>query len=181
MRIKEQAPDGYASTPEAAKALGITANAIRKAVNAGRITSVITVGKRLFVNPVEAAKELKENRTAVGGDMITGRQKKQVPDHDDELSDTVSLVALRRRKLEIDNAKGVHELRRLNGLVVDKSEVEKRLFSIGQLFRTKMGQLPATVVDDVMAARTRNAAILVLEDAVNLVLNEIADEIEKGI
>lgn len=175
-------PDGYILAMTYAKQRGVSRNAIIKAIEEGRITSFVKINKRFFVEPVAASQELARNTSHVGGDTRKkNMQVQNVDDPEDDVADKGTIHALRRRKLEIENAIKIQELRKITGAVIDKSHVEGRLFQIGQMFRMKMQQLPAEIVDAVMSEKTRNAAILVIEDAVNNALNMLADEIEKGI
>lgn len=179
---KTEVPDGYVLAITYAKQRGVSRNAIIKAIEEGRITSFLKINNKFFVDPVAASQELARNNSHVGGDT---RKRVKVQDsdvdHEEEVADNSTIHALRRRKLEIENAIKIQELRKITGAVIDKSHVESRLFQIGQMFRINMQQLPAEIVDAVMSAKTRTAAILVIEDAVNNALNLLADEIEKGI
>lgn len=184
-------PDGYVLINRFAEQVGRTRNAAMKAVREGRITKYVELDGRVYIDAVAGAEEWADNNSPVVGG-IGGRDRLRahagnrvgVGDTDNEMVDhgeTLRITELRRRKLEISNAIEMHKLRALAGIVVEKSVVEARLFEMGQLFRAKMQQIPAAVVDAVMAARTRNAAMLEIENGINEALNALADEIEKGI
>lgn len=92
-----------------------------------------------------------------------------------------NIQQLRIQKLQLENQAKRLDLKERSGALVSRTEVFDRLYAMGQTFRSKMQQIPAVTVDGVMAARTRNAALLILEDAINDALTELANEIEKGI
>lgn len=184
-KVVEGLPTGYLLVSKAADAMGMTRAGLIRAVREGRVASYWEdpTNARVYVDPEAAAIELRDNNSGgAGGNQLRGkvRGKKdaEAPAPD---SGTKSLLTLRARKLEIENAKAMHELRRTTGLTVDKAVVEAKLYTMGQEFRMKLQQLPANVVDDVMAAKTRNEAIIVMEDAVFAILEELAHAIEKGI
>lgn len=179
-KAKYDIPEDYISISVFARDIELSRNAIVKACGEGRITSFVRIGKKIFLDPERAKSELKQNTSKIkGGDM---RPKMTIKNQEEEdPTELATIHALRRRKLEIENAIKVQELRKLTGLLIEKSAVENRLFQIGQIFRVKMQQLPASIVDSVMSAKTRNAAILVIEAAINDALTSLADEIKSGV
>lgn len=186
-------PDGYLLINRFAEQVGRTRNAAMKAVREGRITSFVEIDKRIYIHTERGSEEWAANNSPTTGG-VGGMDRLRAPggagnrvgvgDRDNDMVDpgeTLRITELRRRKLEISNAIEMHKLRALAGTVVEKTAVEARLFEIGQLFRVKMQQIPPAVVDAVMAARTRNAAMMEIEKGINEALDALADEIEKGL
>lgn len=172
-------PDGYILAAYFAKQIGVSRNAVVKAVNEGRIVSAMQIEGHLFVHADDAQKELAKNNGHVGGAQV--KTQAAARDIGGEISDSISMIAARRKKLEVETALKRVELAKATGLLIDKKDAEARLFEIGSKFRSHMQQIPQKAVDDVMAAKTRNAVILVLESVINEALTALADDLEKGI
>lgn len=72
--------------------------------------------------------------------------------------------------------------RQMAGELVDKNAVYKQLFSLGQQMRTRLQSIPDRLIDDVLAAPTRNEAHQLLFDAIADSLEELSkiNETELG-
>lgn len=162
--------------------LGVNVPTVSKLVKAGKIPSAIRSEKgRYKFDPEICTAEYHANKSAAGGHRVRGLNRNESGGYIADPETGMTMNALKVQRMKLDNSMRAHELAKLKGTLVSKSEVEKRLFEIGQLFRVKMQQIPTTVCDDVMAARSRNAVILLLENAIAGALTALADEIEKGI
>lgn len=83
-----------------------------------------------------------------------------------------SLAEVKRQTAEVKLHLAALELKEKRGELVDKHKVYKALFSAGQEVRSSLQSLADRVIDDILAARSRNEAHSVL-------FNAISDELEK--
>jgi hypothetical protein len=66
--------------------------------------------------------------------------------------------------------KAKRELQRIEGELVDKGLVYKNLFEFASVIRDNLKNIPDRVVDNILAAGTRNEAILILDNEIDQVL-----------
>lgn len=85
-------------------------------------------------------------------------------------------LAAARKAQEVYKAK-IAELdyKKRTGDLVAKDEVYKALFAFGQELRTQFQAIPDRVVDNMLAASSRNEAHIILYEAITKVLENLAD------
>jgi hypothetical protein len=163
------------SLREFGRRVGVSDTAVRKAIAAGKIVKGLdrTNPKRPKIIPQIAIKEwgryynpnyereqtknlhVESDNTAPPPEAGTGR----------------SLAEIKRQQAEVKLRITALELKEKQGQLVDKAKVYKALFSAGQEVRTAMQAIPDRVIDDLLAAKTRNESHQIL-------FNAIADTLE---
>lgn len=183
------------SIREFAKRVGVTDVAVGKAIKAGKIVDAIdwTNPKRPKIDPELALKEWGKNydpsyhRTdkvteRLGSTSDTPEPKraprksttsaKEPPSGEPQpTSGGKSLAELKRQTAEVRLHREALELKQKRGELVDKQKVYRALFSAGQEARTAFQAIPDRVIDDILAAKTRN-------EAHGILFNAIADTLE---
>jgi hypothetical protein len=182
------------SIREFARRVGVSDVAVGKAIAAGKIVQAIdyTNPKRPKIDPDLALKEWGKNydpsyqRTEkvneLMGEGVTPpkpmkakpKPKPQVEDSEPETPQRPggkSLAEIKRQAAEVKLHISAIELKEKKGQLVDKDKVYKALFAAGQEVRTAFQAVPDRVIDDILAAKTRNEAHSVL-------FNAIADTLE---
>lgn len=83
-------------------------------------------------------------------------------------------AVIRNQQAQIQLRKSAIELQQLQGTLVKKDDVYRALFEFGNLIKSRLLAIPATIVDEVLAADTRTKALRVLDDAIREALDELA-------
>lgn len=86
-----------------------------------------------------------------------------------------SIAELKRLQAELRVQRDAVELAKLKGKLVDKDKVYSTLFAFGQELRTSLLSLPDRVIDDILAAPSRNDAHLILTKELITALAALAD------
>lgn len=85
-------------------------------------------------------------------------------------------LAAARRAQAVYKAKILElEMKQKQGSLVDKQQVYKGLFVAGQEIRSAMQSIPDRVIDNILAARSRNEAHAILSNAIADALEKLAD------
>ncbi len=170
------------------RGINVTDVAIGKAIKAGKIDKAIdwTNPKRPKLNPELACEEWGKNydpsyhrkdeltdKIADGVKAPKATKKKASAEDTDAPQPTngKSLAEIKRQTAEVKLHREALELKKTRGELVDKQKVYRALFSAGQEVRTAFQAVPDRVIDDILAAKTRNEAHGVL-------FNAIADTLE---
>ena len=172
---------------EYARRKGCSDTAVRKAIAAGKIVKgvVKNEGERPLINPEIADQEWGKtfNPNYVSNPKLkkqfAGEESEDEEEEDDEEEvpnqQSSSTATIKRKhaaiKLQIDFL----ELKKKQGELVPKDAVYKGLYSAGQEMREHFLSLPDKVIDDIMAAKDRNEAYLILHDGISLVLDNLTD------
>lgn len=155
-----------------AKRVGLGEATIRNRVNDGTI--VLTDGKvdyekyyKIFVDNGWCKLDKIPTLKPIAIDQEGNKGKIEV--------EQISITEARRRN-ELARARiSEIEVKRLEGVLVEKDLVYKELYGIGQEIRFRLEQLPDKVVDSMLAQDTRNKSHEVLRSAIDRLLNDIAD------
>lgn len=97
-----------------------------------------------------------------------------------EAGDT-SLASAKRLQSVIKAKTMSLELQRLQGTLVDKNEVNKQLFALGQELKSAILAVPDRCIDDIMACTTRGAAFQLLYSHLVDALTAMSDGIKRGV
>ena len=171
------------------RGVNVTDVAIGKAIKAGKIDKAIdrTNPKRPKIDPELASQEWgknydpsyhrKDSITEKLGETITGSKPGTKPTREPKTETEPpsnggkSLAEIKRQTAEVRLHEAALDLKKKRGELVDKQKVYRALFSAGQEVRTAFQAIPDRVIDDILAAKTRNEAHGVL-------FNAIADTLE---
>lgn len=186
------------SIREFARRVGVSDVAVGKAIRSGKIVNALDYSnpKRPLIDPDLALQEWGKNydpsyqRTEkvsenMGKAVTEQKADKPKPKpkpkpHVDEPTEQdaptapngKSLAEIKRQAAEVKLHISALELKEKRGQLVDKDKVYRALFAAGQEVRMEFQSLPDRVIDDILAAKTRNEAHAVL-------FNAIADALEK--
>lgn len=151
------------SCPQFAKLMGVSRQAVLKAIDEGRITAV-KKGRGYMVNPETASTQWHNSKTTtVHNDPNAGEQP------------AMNLNALKQMRLKIQIQKEQIELQKTKKELVSSREINDALFKMGVEIRQKFQQIPGQIIDDVLAAQTRNEALMLLTDAIDGVLSDLSN------
>lgn len=168
---------------------GVPESTIRKAIEEGKIKKgyVTHKGKKLIAEIVadeewfiyheaktkgktrEKEKQAREaaiveTLTIEEKEPSTGKRKKS--DNINELQYQIEEVKLEKEQILLD---------KLKGSLVARDEVYAALYAAGQEVRSTFQAIPDRVIDNILAAPTRNDAHQVLTDAINEALKTLAE------
>ncbi len=165
MAVKEKI-----SIREYARRIGTSETAIRKAINAGKITKGFDKATKKII-PHHA-------------DIEYGRlknEKVEVPSSEGNGSDKLKLEK-NSPYAEIRKAKELLQVNLLNlelqekqGKFVSKEKVISVLMAFGQEIRKAFEHIPERTVDNIRSAETRNAALRVLADEIQITLQRLSE------
>ena len=149
------------SPREYAKSRGISRTAVMKYIHSGVLNISVWKNKQghYRILPGAADEERRDSRhPSYGHAAANGKKSNGSNDHRVDPSDRGSLAELKRRKEMINIQKGVIELKKLQGTLVDRADVNKLLFEFGKMIRERLLAIPDRVVDDLLASDTRAEA-----------------------
>lgn len=190
------------SIREFSRRVGCSDTAVLKAIKAEKIVKALdyTNPKRPTIDPEIALKEWGKNydpsyeRTSKSnenmGSVIASPNPKAVqkPNRpaDQEQEDTPpqggkSLADIKRQTAEIKLHEAALDLKQKRGELVNKDKVYKALFAAGQEVRSKFEAIPDRVIDDVLAARSRNESHQVLYNAIADALEELSKIVNRDL
>jgi hypothetical protein len=163
------------SIREFARRIGVSDVAVGKAIRSGKIVKGVdyTNPKRPKIDPDVALKEWGKHVNP----NYSRQQTEKLHEHSDASPAPTdspggrSLAEIKRQHEEVKLRMSALELKEKQGQLVDKQKVYKGLFAAGQEVRTALQAIPDRVIDDVLAAQTRN-------EAHQLLFNAIADTLE---
>lgn len=208
--MSKKLPDGAISIREYARLLGVSDTAVKKAYTSGKIIKGIVYpgGKeRPYVLPEIANQEWGSNfNPSKGGDnthvieslekqsesKLTSSKNKKNTKSDDTITDeelgsnpdldenTTLTEAMRIQaiykakmlKLEYDE----HE-----SSLIDKKEIDGKLFNLGKEIRVGLENLPGQIVDNVMAATNRNESLIIMKTAIQEAVIKIVERLRNGV
>jgi len=163
------------SIREFAKRVGVSDVAVGKAIRSGKIVNGIDYSnpKRPKIDPEIALKEWGKHVNP----NYNREQTEKIQQHAEASSAPAdvaggrSIAEIKRQQAEVKLRISALELKEKQGQLVDKDKVYKALFAAGQEVRTALQSIPDRVIDDLLAAQTRNESHQIL-------FNAIADTLE---
>jgi hypothetical protein len=179
----------YISLREYGRRKGCSDTAIRKAIKSGKIINGVIrkPGERPVIDPVVADAEWGMNFNPAFGDKSGKLHQKLEAGVNKgtyaggEGDSGRSLAEIKRQTAEVKLRLDALELKERMGQLVDKDAVYRSLFSAGQEVRTALQAIPDRVIDDVLAARSRNEAHQVLYNAIADALEMLTEISERPI
>lgn len=169
----------------------VSDTAIRKMIKAGKIVKGLVYENGIpRINIEEADKEFtlyesSPTRGAKKEPEVKAEQQKRVtppkqhpepkaPEpHPEPPAGTLAATKLITAKLK---AKDLElKVKKLQGLLVDKSKVYSALFSFGKEMRVNMQAIPDRFIDDILSAGSRNEAHTILFNAISDALESLTD------
>lgn len=179
------------SIREYARRKGCSDMAVHKAIKSGKIDAgLIIKGNKKLINPAVADAEWRTNfnpnyeRNAQLAESLSDEPAPPRPEPKSNhgkreagpvegLPEGGPSIAKAKLKSEVLKAAKLElEYKEKVGTLLEKSKVYKALYEVGQEMRTSFQALPDRVIDDILAAPSRNHAH-------QLLFNAIADELEK--
>jgi predicted transcriptional regulator len=183
------------SIREYARRVGVSDTAVRKCIKAEKIVRGVVYdanGKPYIIPSIANAEWAKsydpsyERVTQSGGRATVYSAAPQpiedavAPPSTNQTTDT-SLAAARRAQA-VYKAKILEmEMKQKQGSLVNKDQVYKELFEAGKELRQSFEKLPDRIIDDILAARTRNDAHLILKDSIFDILNGLTEMFSREI
>jgi hypothetical protein len=180
--------------------VGVSDTAVRKAISAGKITSIdYTDPRRPKLDPDKCAAEWNKHydpdyhrtdRLSGNIDVKKSDQNKNHssnsdinfrPPSDAGNPSEKSLADIKRQISIVKLANETMDLKKKQGILVEKDKVYAALFSLGKEVRSVFQQVPDRIIDDLLAANGRNEAHLILSNAINNALFLVADMLKKDI
>ena len=177
------------SIREYARRVGVSDTAVRKCIKAEKIVRGVEYdanGKPYIIPSIANAEWAKsydpsyERVTQSGGRATVYSAAPQpiedavAPPSTNQTTDT-SLAAARRAQA-VYKAKILElQMKEKQGSLVDKQFVYKTLFEAGQEVRSALQAIPDRVIDNILAARSRNDAHKILFDAISDALEQLSD------
>lgn len=179
----------YISLREYGRRKGCSDTAIRKAIKSGKIVNGVirNPGERPMIDPVVADAEWGMTFNPSYGDR-SGKLHKSLEESAGKVAPGTpdveggrSLAEIKRQTAEVRLRLDALELKERMGQLVDKDAVYRALFAAGQEVRTALQAIPDRVIDDVLAARSRNEAHQVLFNAIADTLEMLSEISERPI
>lgn len=166
------------SQREYAKLLDVSNEAVSKAVREGRIrTGWDAKNKKIIVSKANVEWGYQHIKADVA--EILEDKPKSSGNKFQLNAETPAYEADRIRKIFEAQVKGI-ELKRLNGELVNKDEVNKQLFALGQQLKSNIMGLPDKVIDNILATKTRGEAHLLLTNELHEALESVVKEFNKN-
>ena len=155
-----------------AKKLGVSRSAVSQMISAGRISTRSYVQNNrghYHIDPVLAMEDLQKGTDTEHVDTPI----KESAAVEDKVSATASLTEMRRNKMAVAIKREILSLQVAQGKLVEKEKVYAVLYDFGQSIRQTFQVIPNKIVDDVMAARTRNEAHKIIADSIDAALSDL--------
>jgi len=157
-----------------AEMLGVSNNAISKAIQEGRIAKGWDdIAKKIIV-PIANREYGYKYGAIVGEEMnpptLGGRQDGPVT-----LNERTTYEEAVRLQAVFSAQDRALELNKKKGLLVAKSEVDKQMFVAGQEIRKALESMPDRVVDSIRASENRAAGIRIMQDAIFEILTKLSE------
>lgn len=115
-----------------------------------------------------------------GGNLKTGADKidadvSEISDFSQAALSELELPALTKLEAVLRVRKAQVDLQEKEGRLVDVGQARNALFAAAQEIKNRIEGIPDRIIDEVLAAKNRNEAFLVLRAEINSALNELAD------
>lgn len=179
------------SIREYARRKGCSDTAVHKAIAAGKIVNgVIGEGRGKKINQTIADAEWEANsdttneRVTRSGKALHEPNEKHKPQKPktDKAAEAAKVqpqadtsLAAAKRAQAVYKAKILElDMKQRQGQLVDRDQVYKSLFVAGQEVRSSLQAIPDRVIDNILAARTRNEAHKLLADAIADALEQLS-------
>ncbi len=163
-------PAGYVPIREFCNATGAPHSSVLYSIKTGKVRNFWRNGKGwVFLDPTTAAADM-------GLKQIPDRIAAMKPRSEGpEPSDTspLAVVKLQHEKIKVQRA--ALELQKFQGTLVEKDKVYKELFLFGQELRQNLLLIPARIIDDILATRSRTAALETMLSEIERVLEVLSD------
>jgi len=173
-----------------AEYIGVTRQAIYKAIKSGRISSSLTPdGKRVrkeagrleYFEMTDPSQQRKHHKAVLleakhSGELVDS--KKDAPASAPPVNSDASGISFneaKRKEMIIRAATREVELKQLMGKLVDKDNVYRELFNAGKELRVAIMAIPDRVIDDLLACLTRNEAHALLYKELSHTLEMLSD------
>lgn len=183
------------SIREFARLVGVSDMAVRKAIQAGKISESIDWSnpQRPKIDAVQAAQEWGKNynpmyeRTDKVSENIKVEGKtvaKPKPDQKDEPHPAQggrSIAEIKRQTAEVKLRLAAVELKQKQGQLVDKDLVYRSLFAAGQEMRTALQSIPDRCIDNIISAASRSEAHTILYTEITDALERLVDIYKRGL
>lgn len=171
-----------------AKLLGVSDNAVHKAIRAGKIQNGYLKSKKKIIYSV-ALDEWKKNYVPekIQNNKLHDKLTEGVTDVEENSDD----VKVDEKEIKLSNKANYNEAKRVEAIVkartaqleyekmkgdlVSKKEVYKELFAVGQIVRTALQGIPDKYIDNILACDTRNEAHELLTKAIIQSLEELSN------
>jgi len=183
----------FISIRQYARERGISDVAVGKAIKAGHIYGdalLIENGKNRGINPVIADQQWKKtiNPSQSRKKNLEERFIHAKEEHEYKESETFSEQKSAPSTAKAHQIEAVFkaklrelEYRKKSGELISKDATYRSLFAIGQEIRSSLQAIPDRIIDEVLAAPTRNDAHTILSREIHDVLSRLSTISEKGI
>lgn len=180
--LPKDLPPHLCSQSQLAKELGITHQRVSQALAEGKIDRSATEkfnGKEYLIRAV-AIQQWKDNLTTSGnGSAVLAHTLSILNGVVDETNDSAKQKSLvgKARDLEIIFKSKAAQLKyeREAKLLVSKDAVSKALFEFAREHRNELTALPARIIDAILAAKDRHSALLIFQDAIQILLENFSN------
>lgn len=161
------------SQREYARRLGISNEAVRKAIEAGKIVKgwdkkegkiILDIANKEW-GALHFKNNINEIVSEIGGNKSEGNNL--------SLNGDSSFAEARRVKEIIQAQLVALDLKERKGELVKKDQVYKELYAFGQQMRTSLQAIPDRVIDNVLAAKSRSEAHTLVTEAIHEVLESL--------
>lgn len=190
MAVPRDLPTHLATQSQFAKTLGITQQRVSTAIKEGKIgASALEIFKgNTYINVAEARRQWALNYTNKGNSsavLAANLEPSSLDDDEDEANGDPA--EMRARKLAIlaktaRDEQAIHDARlkrlkadEMEGLLVSRADVNAALFELGREFRDRIMGLPSRYTALIRSAKSDHAATLILEKALQEVLDELSN------
>lgn len=170
------------SQREYARRLGVSNEAVSKAVREGKIkTGWSAKEKRIIVEKADKEWGLLHKNTDVSSildpdDAPAPRPRSEAKI---QLNAETPFVEARRINEIIRGQIQALELKKQQGLLVSKDEINNQLFRLGQQLKSNIMNLPDKVIDNILASKSRAEAHLLLTNELHGALESVVKEFSK--
>lgn len=155
---------------EFAKRMGVSVPTVMRGIESGRIASN-KKGPRHEIDWVTQSLAWNQNRTKPAKNQNPAWEPG--PDQNEQPQQGLGGLKALSMKLQIERQKII--IAREKGILVPKAEVNEQLHKLGTEIRQSFQAIPTQVVDDVMAAKTRNEAHDIIARAIDRVLMDLSN------
>jgi excisionase family DNA binding protein len=155
MAGRKKAPLQLLSTAEFAQLMGVSRQAVLKAINEGRIDAEKD-GGNYKINPLIAKKQFLESK-----------ERQVANDPNGDAGSMQNISNLKRIRLGIQIQQDQLNLQKAKGELVSVKEVNDKLFKMGMEIRQQFQMLPNQVIDDILSAASRTEAHRLLSEALD--------------
>lgn len=163
--------------------LGVSSEAVRKAIRYGRIVKGYTKnGYKTVVFPKIAIEEWRANYKHVEGQntelgIALGILDKKYLDKPKKSEDPAekTLQDIKKEQIRLKNQLMAVQLAKETGKLVDAQKVYSMLFNVASILRKDLTTLPDRIIADLRSAPTDHDAWLILTAAIEQILTDMAN------